>query len=305
MEEEANSHQDELFMIKEYYPSNEVDIKEKIVGFLGKARSANPMKTEDGKLEINEAIWMMEGASNYLMNVNLDLPNSSHEKLTMDIPVSLDGGTLKANESDIYERFNNFTQQVEALENDTKAKISNYYVVSSDNNNVKIEVDISLSNLEDISSTCGGANGINTCYLGTDACSNNDMVRFPTRDPDITVYPTCSSVHEYVAEYNTFYLCPNYNSSFFVNVTELLDSDIYLETVNHEVPSYKQQAIANAGYETISNEICSFQIPQSTFSSQTSDIPYKYMSATSSFSGGSNNDIFIESVQIGIQVYYD
>lgn len=70
----VSTETDMALQIKEYYPSEEVDVTEKVLGFFNHTKTHNPeasFKMEFEDMEVNEAMWTLEAASNYLVNKNL------------------------------------------------------------------------------------------------------------------------------------------------------------------------------------------------------------------------------------------
>lgn len=69
-----SSEKDMALEFKEYYPPEEVDVTEKVLGFLNHTKTYNPeasFKTAFKDMEVNEAMFTLEAASNYLVNKNM------------------------------------------------------------------------------------------------------------------------------------------------------------------------------------------------------------------------------------------
>jgi len=78
---------DRALEIKEYYPPEEVDVTEKVLGFLNHTKTHNPeasFKTEFKDMEVNEAMWTLEAASNFLVNKNFKYEYDS-ERIEIDV----------------------------------------------------------------------------------------------------------------------------------------------------------------------------------------------------------------------------
>ena len=70
----ALANKNVALQIKEYYPPEEVDVTKKVVGFLNHTKTFNPeasFKTAFKDMEVNEAMFTLEAAANYLVSENL------------------------------------------------------------------------------------------------------------------------------------------------------------------------------------------------------------------------------------------
>ncbi len=221
--EEVNTNTKALEMIKEYYPDSGINVKEKVVDFLAKSRSLNPMKNNSEDIEFNEAVWMMEGASNYLMNVNLDLSTNAHKILDIDLPVFTENGEYIVKETDVFDQFNYLQSQVTEyeIENDKSAQIADYAIKSVNENSILLHVSVLFGENQDEETNC---------YYGfrsTSQCENKNM-ELPYWNYNYGPSNQYESIVDWVYTMNQNYLCghntidyPDYDV-FFTNVRDII-----------------------------------------------------------------------------------
>lgn len=150
----------------EYYSTNP---KKEVLDFL-KTTKYNPFPNtkllEDySDRELNEAKWILEAASNYLVNVNLDKKFSSKEEFTLSFNLFEENDQLKIEGSELSDKFDLLLQELYELE-------------FNKNENVKI-VDFELIEVSGLISDIKV-----TVYFGISAGGENGNL-FPNYDVEL------------------------------------------------------------------------------------------------------------------------
>ena len=143
-------------LIKEYYAPDGVDVKAKILSFLTKTETFN-LESNQQRLadfedtEVNAAMWLMEGASNYLSNANLgNEADPDNEVLTYSITVAntVDGnGDIAMVGSNMITQFNQLHNNINttANTNNKVAMLIDYELIGLNTNQSEIGVKAILS----------------------------------------------------------------------------------------------------------------------------------------------------------------
>lgn len=157
-----------------------MDVKARIINFLETAQASNNnqnqrvMSFED--TEVNEAVWLMEGASNFLANVNLCQPTADQNfyEAIETMPIFEDAdGSLKITATDITSKFNQLHIDLNSFgnSNNTEAKMVDYQIETISDNEATFFMratmaDIlsndceALTNVENSGQDCATANYI-------------------------------------------------------------------------------------------------------------------------------------------------
>ncbi len=93
------------FIKEAYQPTETVDVKEVVTNFIGYVKQANDYKTAFRNTEVNEGMWLMEAAFNYLYNRNLRQKTVETRDYEISIQSVNASGKLEMQGSDMTAQF--------------------------------------------------------------------------------------------------------------------------------------------------------------------------------------------------------
>lgn len=179
------SIQDELKLeIMEYYPPEEVNVRDKVVVFLNHTKTYNPnasFKTEFKDMEANEAMWTLEAASNLLVNKNFKYEaDLEGEKLNYKLSFQLNKSdkNLFIEGKELTQSFENLHNRIEdAVKSKNKVPVLIDFTASeSKSNMVVFEVTVMLrtTKLADFTQNVEGKESAQIEPCSSDDCLTPD-----------------------------------------------------------------------------------------------------------------------------------
>lgn len=131
----------------DYYPGSNEKVKEEILEFLALTKTYNNAIAKTNLLGLNktpsEGKWLMEGASNYLSNVNLDLVTDTVIEFEIEIDNLLSNdGSILMDGADMVTEFDNLHLDINSVGNsiDKTAKIVDYEITEVTTNSTTIGI---------------------------------------------------------------------------------------------------------------------------------------------------------------------
>ena len=175
----ALANKNVALQIKEYYPPEEVDVTEKVESFLEYTKTFNPnnsfkTETEFKDMEVNEAMWTLEAASNYLVNKNFKYEaDLDKEALFFNFEFSTfkrDGSSFIKGE-DLTKQFDQFISDIKrkAKEKNKLPKLVDMNILKLSNTEAHVNVEISLTTTKLLSFKIPS-----TSSCDHELCSNGD-----------------------------------------------------------------------------------------------------------------------------------
>ena len=138
----------------DYYPGSSEKVKEEILEFLAATNTYNNAIAKTNLLGLNrnpsEGKWLMEGASNFLTNVNLNLGTDTVIEIDIEIDnLIANDGSILMDGADMVAEFDNLHNNIASIENTIgkTAKILDYEIstVSSLRTGIKIKTIFGLN----------------------------------------------------------------------------------------------------------------------------------------------------------------
>lgn len=147
-----STKKDMALQIKEYYPPETVDVTEKVVNFLNHTKTYNPnasFKTEFKDMEMNEAMWTLEAAANYLVNKNMIYKMDEDNEVfnyNLEFELQKKDNNLKINGKDLTAKFEQLMSKIntKAKANSKLPKLVDFYVEKHKSQIVSFKINVSL-----------------------------------------------------------------------------------------------------------------------------------------------------------------
>lgn len=143
-----SSTQTEHYKIQEYFPEEGESVRTKVYNFMIANNRFGAMYKDSTvallDTDPNEAVWLMEAASNVEKYGNLNEPSGDSKTFTFEIDnITEADGTVKASSSSIQTEYTNLMTTINADETVTeKGQLIDLSIISVDNNKTLVNVDV-------------------------------------------------------------------------------------------------------------------------------------------------------------------
>jgi len=253
-------------LIQEYYAPDGVDVNAKVLSFLTKTETYsianNQQKLADFEdTEANEAMWLMEGASNYLSNENLNNnadPENEKLEYTINVTNTTDAnGNILMVGSDMITKFDQIHNDIDAytVANNKTASVVNYELTNLNSNESEISVKAVLAlvnqnnnlppvpNTLDVVAPCTDAQYFNI-DIGNET---SNIMGGGTLEDGPEIATSCSVIFSNKFSYNGFYL---------VNIIEEINTQTLYGPGDHWLDFNEVAAVIGNGRTALDNALC-------------------------------------------------